>query len=203
MDIELAIKDLAEETGISQDEFLFVLGIFPECTITTVDEAEAFYNNVEPGSKKQDAAMIKWIELCSTNEEIEKAYADVQTSNDTELERLVAMKWLDLCTTVEAARYAFHAAICDSEFERMAAEKWSELCTTTQEVSEIYDAAGHEPRLEWIALEKWEKLLLPDLEAASTIQKIIQVVDDAPPAECSVRQLAFKKMVQIQLGQKD
>ena len=120
--------------GVYPEHLQRVLRLAPEvmCEAATLEEAKKQCVAAAPGSAQEQAAFNRWVEFCSTTNEIQGAYYDdltwcVDKRAAFEKWNAVSMSQVKDADTVEKAKIAFASSPPSSEAQDAALIKSWEL----------------------------------------------------------------------------
>jgi len=156
------------------------------CSDSTIEEAQAAYDNATEDSETEYVAFKKWVELflnevtkITTIDEAKTSFNNAP-DDSVESQNAVLQKWIELCTTIEDVLEVFANTSENSEAKNVALKKWIELCTTAKEVSRVIFNTPDDSEVENIAFKKWVELFLNEVTKITTVEEINTAFDNTP-----------------------
>lgn len=167
------LEALVEATGISLVNVKAGLGMLPECSASTFEEARTLYEEAEKDSEAQEAALEKMIETLL--EEIskitsfkwaKKACMDKHLSVTANLSVIVSRaaleKLLDIASTGEEYRVVCHFASKIPDLHAFAIQQWIDFSwrqfsqiTTVEQAREAFGGAPENTPVQADILLRW------------------------------------------------
>lgn len=151
----------------------------------TLEEIKSAYERAPDGGVVKDLALRKWIDLCTSVDEIYYLYDNLFGSAETDSAILWTWNELSLAEvkraeTFEEAKNAYEASPDDTEAHVAAIKKLIELCETVEEARFACDESPRHSESEFLALRKWNNFSLREIESAKTLEEIKRAYERAP-----------------------